>query len=76
MTWNKRPKTERPDFPKPLAVGGSPEQVRDLLSMIHQSDPDATVLFGGAHGVYVKVHNEAAEITAKPFAEHRSFPLR
>jgi len=76
VTWNKRAKLERPDYPKLLAVGGSPERVEELLSMIQQSDPDAAVLSGGAHGVYVKVHNEAGEVAAKPFAEHRSFPLR
>lgn len=75
MRWNKRQPTERPEYPKLVAIAASAEQVRDLLPLLLESDPDAALVDGGARGVYARVHNEAAEKTAKTYGESRSFPL-
>ena len=73
MRWNKRPKVERPEFPKLIPVAGTVEEANKLLSVIHAHDSDATILDGGERGVFLKVHNEAAEKAATP--EERNFPL-
>ncbi len=75
MGWNKRPKVERPEYPKLVAIAATPAEVRDLLPVLIESDPDAEIVSGGERGVYVRVHNEAAELVAKQYAESRSFPL-
>jgi hypothetical protein len=73
MRWNKRQKVERPEFPKLIPVAGTAEEASGLLSLIHAHDPEAAILDGGGRGVFLKVHNEAAERAAA--AEDRKFPL-
>jgi hypothetical protein len=75
MRWNKRPKVERPEYPKLVPIAGTKEEVRDLLPVLRESDPDAEMVEGGARGVYARVHNEAAEAAARRFGESRDFPL-
>jgi hypothetical protein len=75
MRWNKRVKAERPEYPKLVPIAGTPEEVQDLLPLLHESDPDAELVEGGARGVYARVHNEAAETAAQLYRESRSFPL-
>jgi hypothetical protein len=73
MRWNKRPKVERPEFPKLIPVAGTVEEASKLLPLIQRHDPDAEILEGGERGAFLKVHNEAAEAAATP--EKRNFPL-
>jgi hypothetical protein len=75
MMWNRRPKVERPEYPKLIAIAATEDQVRDLLPVVQESDPNAEIVSAGERGVYVRVHNDAAEIAAKQYAENRSFPL-
>lgn len=75
MRWNKRAKVERPEYPKLIAIAATAEQVRDLLPLLHESDPTAEMVSAGERGVYVRVHNEPAEAAAMQYAESRSFPL-
>jgi hypothetical protein len=75
MRWNRRVKVERPEYPKLIAIAATADEVRDLLSVLTQSDPEAEIVSGGERGVYVRVHNETAEVAAKQYAESRSFPL-
>jgi hypothetical protein len=75
MRWNKRAKVERPEYPKLVAIAATAEEVRDLLPELLQHDPSAEIVSGGERGVYVRVHNEAAETAAKRYSESRSFPL-
>jgi hypothetical protein len=75
MRWNKQPRAERPEYPKLVAIAATSEEVRDLLPQLHESDPDAEIVEGGARGVYARVHNEAAETAARRYGESRSFPL-
>ncbi len=73
MRWNKRPKVERPEYPKLIPVAGTLEEARELLSLIGDRDPDAAILDGGERGAFLKVHNGEAE--AAITAEKRNFPL-
>ena len=73
MRWNKRQKVERPEYPKLIPVAGTAEEAGKLLSLIHTYDGEAVILDGGERGVFLKVHNEAAEAAAA--AEKRDFPL-
>ena len=73
MRWNKREKVERPEYPKLIPVAGTAEEANKLLSAIQAHDVDAAILEGGTRGVFLKVHNEAAEKAAT--AEDRKFPL-
>ena len=73
MRWNRREKVERPEYPKLIPVAGTLEEANSLLSAIREHDPDAEILDGGGRGVYLKVHNQAAEAAAT--AEERNFPL-
>jgi len=75
MRWNQRPKAERPEYPKLVALAATVEEVRDLLPLLLESDPEAEVVESGGRGVYVRVHNAEAEKATKRYAEHRSFPL-
>jgi hypothetical protein len=75
MRWNRRPKVERPEYPKLVPIAGTKEEVRDLLPALLESDPDAEIVDGGARGVYARVHNEAAESAARRYGESRDFPL-
>jgi hypothetical protein len=75
MRWNKQPKVERPEYPKLVAMAATAEQVRDLLPELLRHDPSAEIVSAGDRGVYVRVHNEAAEAAAKQYSESRSFPL-
>ena len=75
MRWNKRPKVERPEYPKLVAIAATADEVKDLLPLLLESDPDAALVDGGARGVYARVHNEAAEKAARVYGEKRSFPL-
>lgn len=75
MRWNKRPQAERPEYPKLVALAATEEEVRDLLPVLLESDPEAEIVEGGARGVYARVHNEAAEAAARRYGESRSFPL-
>ncbi len=73
MRWNKRPKAERPEYPKLIPVAGTVEEAGELLSLILAHDPEAAILDGGGRGAFLKVHNEAAEAAAT--AEKRNFPM-
>jgi predicted RNA-binding protein YlxR (DUF448 family) len=75
MRWNNRKQAERPEYPKLVAIAATTQEVQDLLLRLNQNDPDAEIVDAGARGVYVRVHNEAAETAAKLFGESRSFPL-
>jgi hypothetical protein len=75
MRWNKRPKVERPEYPKLVPLGATSQEVQDLLPLLLESDPDAEIVEGGARGVYARVHNAAAETAARRYGESRSFPL-
>ena len=48
MRWNKRPKVERPEYPKLVAIAASAEEVRDLLPVLQESDPAAGLGDGAA----------------------------
>ena len=65
MRWNARPKVERPEYPKLVAVGPAGGEAPDLLPLLLRSDPEAEMVQGGAHGLYVRVHNAAAETAAR-----------
>ncbi len=73
MSWNRRPKLERPEYPKLIPVAGLAEDGAKMLALVKSHDPEAAVLDGGERGMFLKVHNEAAEAAAT--AEKRSFPL-
>jgi hypothetical protein len=75
MRWNKRDKAERPEYPKLVAIAASAQDARDLLPEILEKDPEAEILSAGDRGVYVRVHNEAAETATRRYSESRSFPL-
>jgi hypothetical protein len=75
MRWNKRPKVERPEYPKLVAISATAEEVGGLLPELIRNDPDAELVSAGDRGVYVRVHNEAAELAAKQYSESRNFPL-
>jgi hypothetical protein len=75
MNWKRRAKVERPEYPKLVAIKATAEEVRDLLPLLIEIDPEAELVSGGERGVYVRVHNEAAETAAKQYAESRSFSL-
>jgi hypothetical protein len=75
MRWNRKPNVERPEFPKLIAIAATDEEVRDLLAVLLEVDPDAAIVQGGDRGVYARVHNEAAELAARRHGESRSFPL-
>jgi hypothetical protein len=51
MRWNKRPQAERPEYPKLVAIAATEKEVRDLLPVLRESDPDAEIVEGGARGV-------------------------
>ena len=74
MRWNNRTKVERPEYPKLIPVAGT-EEARALLPLLLESDPAAEIVDGGSRGLYVRVHNEAAETAARDAGEGRSFPL-
>lgn len=73
MSWNKRQKAERPEYPKLIPVAGTVHEATKLLSVIQSHDPDAEILDGGERGTFLKVHNQAAEAAAT--REERRFPL-
>jgi hypothetical protein len=75
MRWKNRPKPERPEYPKLVAVAGTVEEVRALMPPIIHRDSDAEVVDAGDLGVFVRVHNEAGEAAARLYGEPRSFPL-
>lgn len=75
MRWNNRTKVERPEYPKMVPVTGTAEQTQQLLRSLAADDPDVEIVDGGGRGMYVRVHNEAAETAAKLHGESRSFPL-
>jgi hypothetical protein len=75
MRWNKRDKVERPEYPKLVALAASAEEARDLLPQLLEKDADAEIVSAGDRGVYVRVHNEAAETATKQYSESRNFPL-
>ena len=75
MRWNKRPQVERPEYPKLVAISATAEQVKDLLPLLLEKDPEAALVDGGTRGVYARVHNEDAEAAARKYGESRSFPL-
>lgn len=75
MRWNNRPKTERPEYPKLVAIAGTAGDIPDLLPMLQRSDPQAEIVDAGDRGVYARVHNQEAETAAKLYGESRNFPL-
>jgi hypothetical protein len=75
MRWNNRTKVERPEYPKLIPIPGTAEEVRSLLPLLLESDSAAEIVDGGSRGLYVRVHNEAAETAARHAGEGRSFPL-
>lgn len=74
MRWNQRPKAERPEYPKLIAVSANADQIRDLLVFLRHSDPQAGLVESGGRGLYVRVHNTEAEAATKDYAEARTFP--
>ncbi|MBA3676521.1 MAG: hypothetical protein H0W74_03865 [Sphingosinicella sp.] len=56
-------------------MAATADEALKLLPNILQHDPDAEIVSAGGRGVYVRVHNEAAEVAAKQYSESRSFPL-
>ena len=75
MRWGKRPKVERPEYPKLVPIAGTTQEAQALLSLLLESDPDAELVEGGARGVYARVHNDAAKAAARRYGESRDFPL-
>jgi hypothetical protein len=75
MRWNKRVKVERPEYPKLVPIAGTKQEVPDLLPLLLEHDPEAELVEGGTRGIYARVHNEAAETTARRYGESRNFPL-
>lgn len=75
MRWNRRPKVERPEYPKLVAIAATADELQNLLPLLREVDPDAEIVDGGARGVYARVHNEPAETAARRYGEGRSFPL-
>lgn len=73
MAWNKRPKVERPEYPKLLPVAGTVAEATQSLSLIREHDPEAAILDGGGRGAFLKVHNAEAEAAAT--SDDRNFPL-
>lgn len=73
MAWNKRPKVERPEYPKLLPVAGSVAVATQSFSLIREHDPEAFILDGGERGSFLKVHNAEAEAAAT--SDDRNFPL-
>lgn len=76
MRWNKREQVQRPEYPQLVAIPGSAEEVADLLPIIRQEDSLTEVVDGGSHGVYLRVNNEAAAISARQYGERRRFSLQ
>ena len=72
MRWNRTIKVERPEYPKLVAVDLIAADAPDWLPLVLREDPDAEIVQGGAHGVYVRVHNPTAEATAKLHAQRGS----
>ena len=75
MRWNARGRAERPEYPKLVPVPGTIDEVREKLPVLRQDDPEVEVVDAGDRGVYVRVHNEAAEAAARLAGESRNFPL-
>jgi hypothetical protein len=75
MRWNTRAKVERPEYPKMVPISVTGDAAKDLLSSLLLSDPHAEIVDGGGRGLYVRIHNQAAEAAAKLLAESRRFPL-
>jgi hypothetical protein len=75
MRWNNRAKTERPEYPKMVAITAQGQEALDLLSTLAADDPQAEIVNGGSRGLFLKVHNEAAENAARRVTEARNFPL-
>ena len=65
--WNARRTVERPEFPKLVPIGPAGEQAPGLLPILLRSDPMAEMVQGGAYGLYVRIHNAAAESAAKMY---------
>lgn len=72
MRWNRPIKVERPEYPKLVALGLIAADAEDWLPLVLRDDPDAEIVQGGAHGVYVRVHNATAEAAAKLYAQRGS----
>ena len=68
MRWYKRIKVERPEYPKLVEVGSIAAAAQDWLPLVLHNDPEAEIVQGGAHGIYVRVHNRTAETAAKLYA--------
>jgi hypothetical protein len=75
MRWNRRERAERPEYPKLVPVPGTMDEVRQQLPLLRQEDPDVEAVDAGDRGVYVRVHNAAAEAAARLSGESRAFPL-
>jgi hypothetical protein len=75
MRWNSRSKVERPEYPKMIAISATPKEMEQLIPRLQESDPEAALVCAGDRGLYIRVHNEAAERAARKYAESRSFPL-
>lgn len=73
MRWNKRPKIERPEYPKLIPVAGTIDEASGMLPLIQKYDLEASILDGGERGAFLKVHN--AEAAAAATSDIRNFPL-
>jgi hypothetical protein len=60
MRWSSRSNVGRPDYPKLIPVAADFGGTSNLLSVIREHDPEATILDGDECS-FLKVHNDAAE---------------
>ena len=72
MRWKQRDKPPRPEYPKAVRLAGTYAEEMDRLEMYQAEDPDATITDLGERGVFVRVHNERAEVLAKTAGEPKT----
>jgi hypothetical protein len=76
MRWNKRPKAERPEYPKLVPLPGTLADAQSVLPLIRARDPAAEVVEGAPRGVFLRVFTAEGEAAAKQYQEVRTFPLQ
>ena len=63
--WNRKPRAERPEWPKLVQIYLSAQDVRILEPDLLAQDDQARVVDGGGHGLFVRCFNPASEALAK-----------